>query len=220
MLSPHVAASRARLLSTTALRAFLGNIFSSKEAKTKKILETQDEYEVDPQLKITFLTKENSSSFKPFDVEKDLPGFKITQWKEKVVRPSELESSVTDEVLTTAINQAFLEVTGSTTSKETYAEAKLDDLQARFRLSKALQQKLGFDIKDHIITRSHTLDYLYESLTKEVSHRWSSERNPNAIVLRPEDFEAEKNVYLNKQLSKLEQEKFFEDMKTKALGAQ
>lgn len=196
---------------------FLQNIFGSKESKTKDLIEKQDEYAVDPSSKIVILNEQNSPSHKPFDPKTDIPDFKIVQWKDKVVHAQDIESLVTKEMVADAINKAFQEIHGSEISEKTYSSTKLDNLQKRFTFIKSVQQKLGFDIKDHTISRAHDVDYLYKSLQKQITHRWSSERNPNAIVLRPEDFQDQPNVYLNIEHNEQEQEKIFEDLKKQAL---
>lgn len=207
-----------RAFVSTPRSLFLQNIFGSKDSKTKDLIEKQDEYAVDPNSKILVLNEKNSPSHKPFDPETDIPGFQITQWKEKVVRPQDIEASVTKEMVADAINKAFEESHGSAISAEQYSSTTLGDLQKRFAFTKLVQQKLGFDIKDYTISRSHDVEYLYSSLQKQITHRWSSERNPNAIVLRPEDFEEQPNVYLNTEHSEQEQEKIFEDLKKQALA--
>ncbi|OBA19102.1 hypothetical protein METBIDRAFT_47516 [Metschnikowia bicuspidata var. bicuspidata NRRL YB-4993] len=196
---------------------FLKNIFGSKESKTKELIEKQDEYAVDPNSKILVLNEENSPSHKAFDPESDIPGFKISQWKEKLVLARDIEASVTKEMVADAINKAYQESHGSEISAESYATTSLGDLQKRFEFVKIVQQKLGFDIKDHTISRSHDVEYLYEALQKQIAHRWSSERNPNAIVLRPEDFKDQPNVYLNIEFSEKEQAEIFQDLKKQAL---
>ena len=83
-------------------------------------------------------------------------------------------------------------------NRDNYKDIKLDDLQFRFEIVKSLQSKLGIDINDYIISKSHDLQSLYEEIEKIVNKRWKNERNPNAIVLRPEDFDAD-NIYLNQE---------------------
>lgn len=205
-----------RSFATTPRSLFLQNIFGSRDSKTKDLIEKQDEYAVDPSSKILILNEENSPSSKPFDPATDIPGFEIKQWKEKVVRAQDIEGSVTKEIVQDAINQAFEKSHGSVLSAENYALVRLDDLQKRFEFVKAVQQKLGFDITDHTISRAHDVEYLYSALRKQIAHRWSDERNPNAIVLRPEDFEQQPNVYLNVERSEQEQTEVFEELRQKA----
>lgn len=79
----------------------------------------------------------------------------------------------------------------------------MDDLSFRFQIVKSLQSKLGIDINDYIISKSHDLETLYEEIENLVNKRWKFERNPNAIVLRSEDFDAE-NIYLNQERNDFE----------------
>ncbi|GEQ72078.1 hypothetical protein JCM33374_g5764 [Metschnikowia sp. JCM 33374] len=202
---------------TSQRTRFLENIFGSRESKTKELIEKQDDYAVDPSSKILILNEQNSPSHKPFDPATDIPGFKIEQWKDKFVRAQDIESTVTKEMVADAINKAFQESHGTEISVDQYSSTSLEDLHKRFNFAKSVQQKLGFDIKDHTITRSHDVEYLYNALQQQIAHRWSSERNPNAIVLRPEDFEDQPNVYLNIEHDEQEQAKIFEDLKKQAL---
>lgn len=220
MLSARVLPRSIRLFATTAPRQLLfGNLFGSREAKNKEIIEKQDEYEVDPSSKITILSKENSPGFKPFTPEEAMPDFKINFWKDRIVRAQDIEGIYSAEKIEQAINETYQEVAGSAISVADYKNSSLADLQLRFRFAKALQKKLGFDIKDHTITRAHDVDYMYQALKKVIAHRWSSERNPNAIVLRPEDFKLVLNVYLNSERSEEQQEKLLKELAEKALAA-
>ena len=88
-------------------------------------------------------------------------------------------------------------------SRDNYKDIKLDDLSFRFQIVKSLQSKLGIDINDYIISKSHDLETLYEEIENLVNKRWKFERNPNAIVLRSEDFDAE-NIYLNQERNDFE----------------
>lgn len=202
--------SSIRRISGTSPRSFLG-MFGGRETMKKSLVEKQDEYKVEADSKIVFLNEENSPGYKAFDAERDLPGFDIKQWKSKIVKASDIEGTYTNEDLYLIINSTYQEVKGSTVSAADYATTSLLDLQFRFNLCKALQMKLGFDINDYTISRSHTLADLNEALQRIVAHRWSSERNPNAIVLRPEDFASLPNVYLNQELLEKEQERFFQE---------
>lgn len=219
MLRTTFAARSIRQFSTTAPRLFLGGLFGTKEAKKKEIIENQDDYEVDPESKIVILNEENSPQYQPFVAEEAMPDFKINQWKFTQVHPEDIESSISSEKLTTVISEAYHELKGETVDQSQYSHISLTDLQFRFKLAKLLQQKLGFDIKDHTLTRSHTLAYLHKELSQVISSRWSSERNPNAIVLRPEDFEKVQNVYLSNERTQDEQKKAFDELVEKARGA-
>ncbi|PVH13487.1 uncharacterized protein CXQ87_001592 [Candidozyma duobushaemuli] len=196
---------RIRSLSTTATRSFFG--FSRKV--DPKIIEKQDDFKTDPKSKITILDEKNSPNFQPFNAERDMPGFKVAQWKQNVVRKQDIEASYTPESVVQIMRDTYQELQGS--SPDDLSTALLHDLQFRFRYFKALQSRLGFDISDYIISRSHSLEDLQVELNKVVAHRWSSERNPNAIVLRPEDFKGVPNVYLNEELSEAEQKKLYEE---------
>lgn len=196
---------RIRLLSTTATRLFFG--FSRKV--DPKIIEKQDDFKTDPKSKITILDEKNSPNFQPFNAERDMPGFKVAQWKQNVVRKQDIEASYTPELVVQIMRDTYQELQGL--SPDDLSTALLHDLQFRFRYFKALQLRLGFDISDYIISKSHSLEDLQVELNKVVANRWSSERNPNAIVLRPEDFKGVPNVYLNEELLEAEQKKLYEE---------
>lgn len=219
MLKSTAVARSIRQLSTSAPRSFLGGLFGTKEAKKKEIIEKQDDYEVDPNSKIVILNKENSPQYEPFVAEEAMPDFKINQWKFAQVHPENIEATISKEKLTSAIGEAYHELKGEAVAEAQYNDISLTDLQFRFRLGKLLQQKLGFDITDHTLSRSHTLAYLHSELNKTIAHRWSSERNPNAIVLRPEDFENVQNVYLSNERTQEEQKEAFDELVEKARGA-
>lgn len=206
-----------RPFSTTAPKYFLSNIFGNREAKKKEIIEKQDDYEIDPNSKIVILNEENSPSFKPFNAEEDMPDFQVSQWKFRNVKAQDIEATFQKEELSKVIQEAYQELKGE--SPNDFAAVSLADLPFRFQFCKLLQQKLGFDIKDHTITRTHNLDMLFQELNKVVAHRWSSERNPNGIVLRPEDFQQFGNVYLSSELSEEEQKKTYEELLEKAREA-
>lgn len=208
-----------RPFSTSTPRLFIGNFFGTKEAKKKEIIDNQDEYEVDASSKIVILNEQNSPNYKPFNAAEDMPDFKINAWKSKSVRPQDIEATHTPETVAQAISEAYSDLKGSAISPNQYSQVSLSDLEFRFLFAKALQLKLGFDIGDYTITRAHDVDYLYLELRKVISHRWSSERNPNAIVLRPEDFLETANVYLNKERSEEEQQQVLNELVEKARAA-
>lgn len=195
-------------------RTFIGSLFGGS-LKAQDILEKQDEYKEEQKAPITILNKENSPNTKHFNAEEDMPDFKILQWKNTVVKKSELEDKYNSESVAEAINETYTLVFGKSLSQSEYASADLSDLQQRFRFFKALQQRLGFDVSDYTITRSHNVEYLFGELSKTVASRWSSERNPNAIVLRTEDF-PQPNVYLNQELDEWQQNKRFEKLREEA----
>lgn len=196
---------RIRQLSTTATRLFFG--FSRKV--DPKIIEKQDDFKTDPKSKINILDKNNSPNFQPFDAERDMPGFKVAQWKQNVVRKQDIESSYSPEQVAQIMKETYKELQGLEPTD--FASTLLHDLHFRFSYFKLLQLRLGFDISDYIISRSHSLEDLHVELRKVVAHRWSSERNPNAIVLRAEDFEGVPNVYLNEELLEADQKKVYEE---------
>lgn len=203
-----------RLLSQTTTRPFISNFFGSKEAKQKDIISKQNEYEVDPSSQIVILDEANAPGTKPFDPLVDMPGFSVNQWKLKDVKNADIEASYSPEDVSKIINDTYTEITGS----QAGAETDLLDLELRFRFSKLLQQKLGFHISDYVLTKSHTLDILASELLAIVTTRWTSERNPNAIVLRKGDFTAP-NIHLNEELTEEEQLAAYNEVLEKAREA-
>lgn len=204
-----------RLFSQTVQRPFISNFFGSKQLKEREdIIKNQDNYETDQESKIVILSEENSPDYKPFDANEEMPDFKINQWKSQIVRNKDIENSYSPELLQNIINKTYQEVSGNEINGQ-YSSISLNDLAFRFRFSKLLQQNLGFDINDYVLTKSHTLDVLYNELCGVISTRWADERNPNAIVLRREDFTAP-NVYLNEEASKAEQEDLYNELLEKA----
>lgn len=202
--------ARIRLFSVSARRSLFG---FNREFKPE-IIEKQDEIKFDSPTKIKILDEKNSANYKPFDAERDMPGFKINQWKQKVVKSEDIESTYNEEDVSSIMSEAYLELQGLKPSD--FENTSLHDLQFRFQYCKLLQQKLGFDISDYTISRSHTLQDLFGELKRVITHRWSSERNPNAIVLRPEDFAEAPNVYLNQELLEADQQKKFEEILAEA----
>lgn len=195
-----------RQFASTPRNQFISNFFGNKDIKQREdIVKKQDDYEVDPNSKIVILNKDNSPNTKPFSVENDMQDFKIHQWKSKVVSDKDLETTYTSENLSSIISEAYKEIKNVEIKAEDFSKADLHDLSFRFQFAKLLQQKLGFNINDYILTKSHTLEQLYIELIAKVSTRWVSERNPNGIVLRPEDFTSP-NVYLSDEPSKDEQD--------------
>lgn len=203
-----------RLFSQTPARPFISNLFGSKEAKQKDIITKQNEYEVDPSSKIVILDEANSPETKPFNPSDDMPGFLVNQWKQKTVKNADIETTYSPEDVTKIINDTYTEITGD----QAGPEADLSDLELRFRFTKLLQQKLGFHINDYVLTRSHTLDILTSELLAIVSTRWTSERNPNAIVLRKGDFTAP-NIHLNEELTEEQQLEVYNEVLEKAREA-
>lgn len=161
--------------------------------------------------KIVILNEENSPNHKPFDVETDMPGFKVEQWKLKLVAPQHIEELYLPESVSEIVAQAFQLVNGSSPFVKDFESVVLDDLDVRFKLCKQVQHTLGFDVSDYVFSRSHTLAHLKAELQAIVSKRWTNERNPNAIALRPEDFTAG-NVYLNQEKDAYEQEQTYQKL--------
>ncbi|RKP32703.1 hypothetical protein METBISCDRAFT_20973 [Metschnikowia bicuspidata] len=211
-LRPHRAAQR---LWVMARRTFIKSLFGVS-SKTSEIIEKQNELAQVLPAQITILNKDNSPNTKHFDPDVDMPDFKIVQWKSTVVRARDIENTYTNESVIKAINEVYTQIYGQSLTEQQYDTALLSDLKLRFQFCKALQQKLGFDIFDYTISRSHNVGELYAALRKNIAARWSNERNPNAIVLRAEDF-SQPNVYLNKELDEEGQKRYFEQLK-KAAG--
>lgn len=207
-----------RPFSQSVQKPFISNFFGSKQLKQRDdIIQNQDNYETDQDSKIVILDEENSPEFKPFIASEEMPDFQVSQWKNQIVRNKDIENTYSPELLQNVINKTYQEVNGIELNSG-YSSISLNDLEFRFKFSKLLQQNLGFDINDYVLTKSHTLDALYNELCDVISTRWTNERNPNAIVLRREDFTAP-NVYLNEELSKEEQEAVYNELLEKAKEA-
>ncbi|RLV94749.1 hypothetical protein JA1_001606 [Spathaspora sp. JA1] len=194
--------------STPLARSWLGDFFGKKkpaalEPKYKKkekseIIEQQDELVDMHSGKITILDAKNSPDYVEFSMERDLPDFKILKWKKNEVLPKDLEKTYTDkDQLKTLVAKAYSEVAGVEQVND-FTELALHDLKLRFKLTKELQSVLGFDLNDYQVSKCHDLQALYDEIEGVVNRRWKSERNPNAIVLRPEDFKSS-NIYLNQE---------------------
>lgn len=195
--------------SITRNLSWFGDIFgknkSSIESKQKRqdIITKQDELIESNSIKIHHLTFKNSDKYQSFNIESDMPNFhKLKNWKfQKSLTPENYETFYSDKsILQNIINQELKNFIkqDQEINRDNYKDIKLDDLQFRFEIVKSLQSKLGIDINDYIISKSHDLQSLYEEIEKIVNKRWKNERNPNAIVLRPEDFDAD-NIYLNQE---------------------
>lgn len=208
-----------RGISSTIPRPFLGNFFGKKDQKQQEIIEKQEDYEVDPSAKITILNEENAPGSKPFDRLTDLPEFQINQWKSKVVSADKLEETYHgNSSLVDILNNSYKELTQKEISEEQYSSINLHDLQFRFKYAKLIQQSLGFDINDFVLSKAHTLLDLHTGLQLIVLKRYTFERNPNAIVLRREDFTSP-NIYLNEELSELEQAEKLQKLAEEAKAA-
>lgn len=218
MFSRVISRGCVRLFTSSRLQAFL--FFGKKEKKTQQeIVENQDKFEIDPDAAITFLNEANSPNTVQFDPNTDMPNFKVRQWMQTKVASKDIEATYTPESLVPIINSTYEELTTKPLSKEQYEAADLRDLQFRFSLAKSLQQKLGFELNDYQISKAHSVSDLYNVLAEVVSTRWVSERMPQAIVLRPEDFTSG-NIYLNQEASQKEQQRKLEELVEKARSAE
>lgn len=200
--------------SLTRNLSWFGDIFgrnkTSIESKQKRqdIITKQDELTESDSIKIHHLTFKNSDKYQSFTIEQNMPNFhKLKNWKfQKSLTPNDYESFYSDKsILQNIINQELKNLIQKDiiVSRDNYKDIKLDDLSFRFQIVKSLQSKLGIDINDYIISKSHDLETLYEEIENLVNKRWKFERNPNAIVLRSEDFDAE-NIYLNQERNDFE----------------
>ncbi|KAG5418316.1 hypothetical protein I9W82_003844 [Candida metapsilosis] len=208
------------LTTSTAARSWFGDLFGNKSSKITSqqkrsdIIENQDDYINKDLTKITHLTRENSPLYLEkvgkLKSKKLDPEFKVRDWKNvKGLRGCDLEVVYDDKVkLQNVFNSSYKQVTGQDIQFEKYADVTLHDLKFRFELIKQLQSNLGFEFNDYVISCSHDLNSLYYEIEKVVNKRWSNERNPNAIVLRQEDFTA-KNIYLNESRDEYEKQKEF-----------
>jgi hypothetical protein len=199
----------------------LGDFFGKKEVKKQQeIIKKQDDFEIDPEAQITILNQENSPDYIPFDAETDIPDFKVNQWKFQSVSKQDIESTyANNNKLSQYLNETYQELTNKPIEEQQYSEINLHDLKFRFDFAKLLQQKLGFDISDYLLSKSHTVEDLYQGLNSVVTTRWMNERNPNGIVLRLEDFSAP-NVYLNEELSQEEQDKKLHELADQARASE
>ncbi|KAK6463697.1 ribosomal subunit 39S-domain-containing protein [Scheffersomyces coipomensis] len=199
---------------TSQPKLFLENLFGTKELKKREeIVKQQDDFEIDPNANIVILNEENSKGFQPFDPEVDLAGFKVEQWKSKVVKTQDIESTYTNQDLINIINSTYKQTKSvdQDINEADFKSVDLYDLSFRFQFFKQLQSNLGFDINDYVISKTHDLNQVYEELSKVISQRWVWERNPNGIVLRNDDFKAG-NVYLSQELNEKDQAKVFESI--------
>lgn len=211
--------SSIRMISSSAPRLFLGNLFGSREAKKhEELIEKQDDYTVDADSKIVILDETNSPNHKPFDAEADMPGFEVKNWKFTKVQQKDIETTYDIDSVNSTLITTYNELANASEQVSDLGSIKLNDLNFRFKYSKLLQQNLGFDISDYVFSTSHDLQTLSDNLNQIINTRYVNERNPNGIVLRDEDFTAP-NVYLNNELSDFEKEKFYEEILAKAKEA-
>ncbi|KAK6455462.1 ribosomal subunit 39S-domain-containing protein [Scheffersomyces xylosifermentans] len=209
-----------RTFCTSIPRPFLENLFGKKEIKKRdEIVKNQDDFESDPEAKITILSEENSPDYKPFDPKVDMADFKIVQWKSQVVKTKNIEATYNSESVSKIINDTYKALKQQEIQVAEYKDITLHDLNFRFQFAKSLQKSLGFDLNDYAVSKSHTVQDLYNEVEKVIGERWVYERNANGIVLRPEDFQSA-NVYLNEELTEGQQKKAFKKLVDQAREAE
>lgn len=217
MLAKHILTSSRSLTTSTVSRSWFGDLFGNKKSKITSqqkrsdIIEKQDDYINKEITKITHLTRENSPQYlEKKQNNKVKQEFKVRDWKNvKFLHAKDLEWFYDDKVkLQSIVNQSYRDATGTEIGFDDYSSIDLHDLKLRFEVVKQLQSNLGFELNDYVISSNHDLLSLYYEVEKVVNKRWSSERNPNAIVLRQSDFTA-KNVYLNESRDEYEKQKEF-----------
>lgn len=204
---------------TAPAHSFLGDWFSSKKqnkqeeplsAQVKKekkdLVKDQDNFEIDPNSKIVFLNEKNSTDNKPFSIETHMPDFKIVQWKSKSLSLKQAHETYKPEDLVTIINETLTKMGKTPASEETFSGISLEDLNFRFNFAKELQKKLGVDINDYTLSKSHNLGYLFNELSTMIFSKYKNERNPNDINLKQSDFTAP-NVYVSEELSEFEKDR-------------
>ncbi|KAI5961461.1 uncharacterized protein KGF55_004084 [Candida pseudojiufengensis] len=215
MISKRILQSRS-LSTTNITRSWFGDLFGSKKSKITKesrsdMITNQDELANKEITEIIHFTKENSPKIlKSKELNKLNPENKVRDWKfTKSIKPNEIEDVYNDKSkLQNIFNKTYNELTNKEINFNEYSSINLHDLNFRFKFIKLLQSKLGFEINDYIISKNHSLDSLYFDIESFVNKRWKNERNPNAIVLRQEDFTA-KNIYLNETKDDYEKLKEF-----------
>lgn len=179
--------------------------FFGRSKIIKDIINRQDDFDQPNNDKIVILNEENSNQNK-----KVLLKIEIHQWKFKNLKLKDVENTYNRENLIKIFNETYFTLKNEIIDESDYKNIGLENLFFRFSFVKLLQQKLGFNINDYNVTCSHTVKELFTFFFKCVSKRWSSERNPNAIVLRKEDFKSP-NIYLNEELDEKKQELKFEE---------
>lgn len=218
-MCPVVGTPVARSLSYSHRRQFISNLFGKKEVKQRQeLIKNQDDFEIDPASRIVILNEENSPDHKPFDAAVDMPNFVIKKWKNKEVSLKDIESTYDTNLLVKVISESYQSVFQKPLSQDQFASASLSNLESRFEFAKLLQQNLGIDISDYTLSKSHTVGELFSALELIINTRWTNERNPNAIVLRPEDFTAP-NVYLDQLRSEKAQKREYRKLSDLARAA-
>lgn len=205
-----------RLIHTSKPRlSLLSDWFGQKKTELSKppapkikkdLIKDQDDFETSQQ-KIVFLNRDNSPNIKKFNAEIDMPDFKINQWKSKSLTREEIEKSYDEKF----INSKLLDIYKTLKNEEPTLDTELSDLNFRFQYVKSVQSELGIDIPDLSLTKSHTISILNDEILNIITKRFKSERNPNDINLRPEDFSAS-NVYVNQELNEAQQAKKFKEL--------
>lgn len=178
-------------------RSFISNLFGKKVlSKRDDIIKNQDNYETSPDTRITILSELNAPGHKEFDPLVDMPRFKVFQWKNCLVKAEDIETQHTSESVKNILKDAYESVYGIAVT-DTF-KCDLYDLNRRFQVTKIAQSNLGFDLNDSTVSSCHLLDSLASNIMQMVKKRYVSERNPNGIVVRREDFSAP-NIYLNSE---------------------
>lgn len=201
-------------------RTFMSNFFGKKELlKREEILRNQDDFELSVGTKITILNEENSPGYEKFDPESDMPDFEIIQWKQRNVKQEDIESTFSRQDVSAIIANAYKTVYNMDVDPSTNTDAELFDLGRRFAVVKTIQADMGINLNDAVMTQCHTVKTLYDELVKVVEERYVNERNPNGIVVRPNDFSAP-NIYLNQERTPQQQKIILDEIMTEAREAQ
>ncbi|EMG49483.1 hypothetical protein SBY92_001262 [Candida maltosa Xu316] len=221
MISRQLITNSRSLTTTSRSLSWFGDLFGKNKKqvldKRQEIITKQDDMvnSDETSYKITHLGYKNSTKYnpvKPRDIVPETYSMTLKSWKSKNYDPRDYEEVYSKRSkLQGRVNAVVKEITGESVGVRQYRGFKLDDLEVRFKVVKGLQSKLGIEIGDYVISKCHDLDSLYVEIEKIVSARWKSERNPNAIVLRSEDFDAG-NVYLNQELNDYEKRRVFDNL--------
>lgn len=208
------------------------------DKRREEIIAQQDEIAAkEKSIKIRHLTKENSPEFlKQLEESKVERSSLVKNWKSRNLAPSQLEETYNDKMQLQGIVQKVYkdvlilnlkasaktdkpkfsdftlvdEILTQVGGVERFEQYGLENLDLRFELVKKLQSSLGIELNDYTISKCHNLKDLYVEIENVVNTRWKWERNPNAIVLRKEDFTAP-NIHLSEE--RTEQEKMAEYQK-------
>lgn len=184
----------------------MSNFFGKKElSKREEILQNQDDFELSVGTKITILNEENSPGYQKFDPESAMPAFEIYQWKSRNVKPQDIESTFSRKDVSSILANAYKTVYNVDVDPTSNTDADLFDLTRRFAVVKQVQVDMGINLNDAVMSRCHTVGTMYDELIKVVEARYVNERNPNGIVVRPNDFSAP-NIYLNQERTSQQQQ--------------